>query len=192
MNSPPAPVVPPLPVCREADAAPVQSGLDKPRPEIKPLAPDHYKVQFTVSRATYLRLGEAQDLLRHRIPNGDVAQIFDRALTLLLVDLHKAKHAATGRPRATSGDSHTRHVPASVKREVWARDSGQCAFVGAAGRCTERGFLEYHHVVPFAEGGTTNVENLELRCRAHNAYESERWFGAREEDLVRDPGDAWV
>jgi hypothetical protein len=63
---------------------------------------------------------------------------------------------------------------------------GQCAFVGAVGRCTERGFLEYHHRVPYADGGTTTLDNLELRCRAHNAYEAQRWFGARAEDLVRE------
>ena len=89
--------------------------------------------------------------------NGDVAGIFDRALTLLLADLRKTKHAASGRPRTTAGcASHRRHVSASVKREVWTRDGGQCAFVGAAGRCMERGFLEYHHVVPFADGGATS------------------------------------
>jgi len=80
----------------------------------------------------------------------------------------------------------SRHIAAAVKRAVWERDNGQCAFVGAAGRCTERGFLEYHHVVPYADGGATTAENLELRCRAHNAYESERWFGVSEEDLVRE------
>ena len=68
-------------------------------------------------------------------------------------------------------------MPAAVKREVWRRDEGRCAFVGAAGRCAERGFLELHHVVAFAEGGTTDVANLQLRCRAHNAYEAEQWFG---------------
>jgi hypothetical protein len=54
------------------------------------------------------------------------------------------------------------------------------------GSCTERGFLEYHHRVALRDGGATTSENLELRCRALNAYESERWFGAREEDLVRE------
>jgi hypothetical protein len=39
-------------------------------------------VQFTVSRETHQKLREAQDLLRRRIPSGDVAAIFDRALTL--------------------------------------------------------------------------------------------------------------
>jgi hypothetical protein len=47
------------------------------------------------------------------------------------------------------------------------------------GRCRETGWLELHHGVPFARGGMSTAENLELRCRAHNAYEAERDFGAR-------------
>lgn len=155
--------------------------------EIKPLAPEHYKVQFTVPRETHDKLRQAQDLLRHRIPNGDVAAIFDRALTLLVAELQRTKHAATDRPQASRPcGSRGRCIPAGVKREVWARDAGQCAFVGTAGRCSEPGFLEYHHVVPFADGGATTVDNLELRCRAHNAYEAQRWFGVLEEDLVKE------
>lgn len=134
--------------------------------EVTPLAPERYKVQFTVSRETHDRLGEARDLLRHRIPDGDLAAIFDRALTVLLAELRKARHADVHHPRATSACGTGRHVPAAVKRAVWERDSGQCAFVGTAGRCTERGFLEYHHLVPYADGGPTTAANLELRCRA--------------------------
>lgn len=164
----------------------------KPIAQVKPLAPEYYKVQFTVSRDTHDKLRQAQDLLRHRVPTGDVAAIFDRALTLLLAELHRTKHAATERPRSPRpSGSHSRHVPAAVKREVSKRDGGQCAFLGAAGRCSERGFLEYHHVVPFADGGTTTAANLELRCRAHNSYEAERWFGVAEDDLVRERGDPW-
>jgi HNH endonuclease len=73
------------------------------------------------------------------------------------------------------------------KREVWARDAGQCAFVGTNGRCTERGFLEFHHVVPFAAGGPATTENIQLRCRAHNGYEEKLFFGpllAREEEAI--------
>lgn len=39
------------------------------------------------------------------------------------------------------------------------------------------GFLEYHHVVPYAVGGKATVENIEMRCRAHNIYEAEQVFG---------------
>jgi 5-methylcytosine-specific restriction endonuclease McrA len=68
-------------------------------------------------------------------------------------------------------------APAAVRREVWTRDEGRCAFVGTSGRCAERGFLEFHHLRPFAEGGETTAANLELRCRAHNAYEATWHFG---------------
>ena len=149
-----------------------------PRAVVTPLAPERFRVQFTVSRDTYDKLRRAQDLLRHRIPNGDPAAVFDRALTLLIAETERAALAATDRPRARHPTSkHSRHVPAAVKREVWKRDEGRCAFIGAEGRCSERGFLEIHHVVPYAEGGEMTIENLQLRCRAHNAYESERWFG---------------
>jgi len=156
---------------------------------VGPLAPDRYKVQFTVSRETYEKLRRAQDLLRHTIPSGDPAAIVDRALTLLLADLEKTKLAATERPCATRASSPgSRHIPAAAKRKVWARDGGQCAFVGTSGRCTERGFLEFHHVVPYAAGGETTVENLELRCRSHNAYEAEQYFGPL---LLRESRTSW-
>ena len=156
------------------------------RAEVRPLAPERYKVQFTVSGDTYQNLREVQDLLRHGNPTGDVAEIFDRALTLLLTQLRKRRHAAVDRPRGAQARETTgRHIPAAVKRAVWNRDGGRCAFIGTAGRCPERGLLEYHHVVPFADHGGTTESNLELRCRAHNLFEAERWFGLPE-DRVRE------
>ena len=151
---------------------------------MRPLTPETYKIQFTMSREMHDRLREAQDLMRHVVPNGDAAAIFDRALTLLLEGLHRTRHAATARPRGSSDtDETSRHVAAKIKREVWARDGGRCAFIGANGRCTERGFLEYHHVVPYAAGGRTTAANLSLRCRAHNRHEAELFFGPL---MVRD------
>src|SRR6185295_4967695 len=100
-------------------------------PVVSPLAPERYKVQFTVSKAVYDKLRRVQNLMRHSIPNGDPAAIFDRALTMLLSDLEKKKLAAVRKPRnATTTSSASRHVPAAVKRVVWARDGGRCAFVG--------------------------------------------------------------
>ena len=72
----------------------------------------------------------------------------------------------------------SRHIPAAVKRSVWKRDQGQCAFVGRNGqRCTERGRLEFHHVHAYALGGPATIDNIALRCRAHNAHESRLLFG---------------
>ena len=74
-------------------------------------------------------------------------------------------YAATDRPRAVrANDSGSRYIAAAVRRTVWRRDNGRCAFVGSHGRCTATAFLEFHHKVPFATGGESTVENVELRC----------------------------
>lgn len=157
-------------------AAPVERP-DRPS-VVVPLAPERYKLQITLSAETYAKLQRAQDLLRYAIPNGDAAAIVERALTLLVRELERTKYAETDRPQPPrSVRQRSRHVPADVRRRVWKRDGGQCAFVGTQGRCIERGFLEFHHVEPYARGGAATAENIELRCRAHNAYESEREFG---------------
>ena len=154
-------------------------------PVIRPIAPERYVVKMTVSAETHTKLCRAQDLLRHTIPNGDPAAILDRALTMLVEHLERSKMAKTRRPRASAGRraqarqrTSSRYIPADVKRAVWARDEGRCAFQGPNGRCRETGHLEFHHVVPFAAGGPTEAANLALRCRAHNAFESEQRFGA--------------
>ncbi len=155
---------------------------------VAPLAPQRYRVQFTASAETYEKLRLAQALLRHQIPDGDPAAIFDRALTALLQDLAKQKFAATDRPRESRGTAPgSRHIPAEVKRAVWLRDGGRCAFVSDTDRrCTEQGFLEFHHVAPHAAGGEPTAENIQLRCRAHNGYEAELYFGPRPPATVRE------
>ena len=91
----------------------------------------------------------------------------------VLAHVEKRKLATTERPRqARVAPPGSRHIPAAVKREVWKRDGGRCAFLGTTGRCAEEAFLEFHHVVPFAEGGPATTRNIELRCRAHNAHEA--------------------
>lgn len=149
------------------------------RSVVAPLAPERYKVQFTIDRETRDKLRRVQDLMRHTIPNGDPAKIFDRALTLLVQDLERKRFASTSQPKPSRAPADRRHIPAHVRRKVWQRDGGRCAFVGSRGRCGEETFIEFHHLVPFALGGLATVENIELRCRAHNAYEATLFFGGR-------------
>ena len=140
---------------------------------VTPLAPERYRVQFTVGEATHEKLRRVQDLLRREIPDGDPGAIFDRALTLLLEDVARKKVALTSQPRnGRAAATRSRHIPARVKRAVWLRDGGRCAFVASAGRrCNERAFLEFHHREPYAIGGEATVANISLRCRQHKHYE---------------------
>src|SRR5690606_14251143 len=131
-------------------AKPPAQGSPPPsrRPVIQPLAPAHYRVQFTLDEDGLALLNRAQALMGHRVPAGDVAAVVTEGLTLLVERLEKAKTAATRRPRAVARPcaARSRTIPAAVRRAVWTRDAGRCAFVGRQGRCTETSFLEFHHV----------------------------------------------
>ena len=79
--------------------------------------------------------------------------------------------------------SRSRYVAAAAAREVYLRDGGCCTFRSEDGRrCGARRFLELDHITPWAVGGESTVENLRLRCRAHNEHAARRYFGA---ELVR-------
>ena len=163
------------------------------RPIVETTSPDRYRVQFTIGKESHDRLRRAQALLRREIPDGDPGAIFDRAIALLLEKVEKQKLGAATKPRtrpairpgtdrqAPEGLA-SRHTSSHVRRSAWRDDGGQCAFVSKDGhRCTERVFLEFHHVRPYALGGPTTAENISLRCRRHNQYEAELVFGPRKD-----------
>jgi len=171
----------PLPPVLIPAADAVSRPLPATAPAVAVLSPDRYKLQLTISGETLEKLRLAKDMLGHAIPSGDDAAIFDRALTALLIDLAKKKFADTPRPRPSRGTRlAAREAPAAVRRAVWLRDLGRCAYVGASGhRCNERRFIEFHHVDPHVLGGEATVDGIELRCRSHNDYEGRLYFGRR-------------
>ena len=163
-----------------------------PRPKVSPLSPDRFALQLTVSRCTHDKLRYAQELLSHQLPSGGLAEVFDRALDALIVQLEKRKFAATSRPQQAGQRSTNspRHIPAHVKREVWVRDGGQCTFVSESGhRCCARELLEFDHIEAIARGGKATVAGMRLRCRTHNQFEAERTFGAEFMKAKRE--EAW-
>jgi hypothetical protein len=135
-------------------------------------------LQVTLLEAAHDDLRCLQDLMRREIPDGDPAAIVARALRLLRREAEQKAFSETARPRpGRAAKPQSRDIPAHVQRAVWQRDEGQCAFEGQRARCGERAFLEFHHVRPWIAGGPPTAENIALRCRAHNAYEADVYFG---------------
>jgi len=189
-----------------ADPVPAQSerreASASARAVLEPIAPARYKVAFTASAELHGKLCRAQALLRHKIPDGDLAKVVEEAVTLLLGKLEGRRFGKTDAPHKTLAETDTsatsRHVPAAVKRVVFERDGARCAFVDqATGRrcsCTDPGKLEYHHTTPFALGCDHDPDRIELRCRAHNQHQAELDFGRetverhrRGTDRAREP-----
>ena len=162
-------------------------------PPPEPLGQERFKIQFTADRALREKLREAQALLRHQVPDGDLAQIFDRALTLLVEDAKRKKFGETSRPAARRSKEErrpaSRHIPAEIRRAVMARDQGRCAFVARKGRrCGSRDFIEFHHAEPWARSRRHSVGGIELRCRAHNHRAAVRDYGAAHMQRCRERG----
>jgi hypothetical protein len=176
---------------RQALSTPPEAGnLEEPRPRAssKPLGPGRYKLALTARQSLHDKLEKLQELLRHQVPNGDLAVILERAVDMLLDDTMKRRFAQSSAPKRKPRSvkrthrprkANSRYVPRAVVREVHQRDGGQCTFVSSDGkRCSERGFLQFHHHdLPYGKGGKATPENLRLACRAHNALFAERDYG---------------
>jgi hypothetical protein len=67
----------------------------------------------------------------------------------------------------------SRTISPALRRAVEARDHGMCVFPG----CEMAAFLECHHIVHYADGGPTSLENLVLLCWKHHTLVHEDHWG---------------
>ena len=89
-----------------------------------------------------------------------------------------AKTPVVANADATDSARGSRYISRAVRREVFARDGGQCTFVDARGRrCQQRCGLEYHHQTPHACGGANTAANVRLVCKGHNLMAAVQDFG---------------
>jgi len=76
----------------------------------------------------------------------------------------------------------SRSIPSPMRRALKARDGG-CRFPG----CSNHKFVDGHHIIHWADGGETCLDNLVLLCRHHHHLVHEGGFDCkRSED-----GEIW-
>jgi hypothetical protein len=64
----------------------------------------------------------------------------------------------------------SRTVPGWLRRLVYERDGGKCQHPG----CRHTRWLQVHHIVAWARGGPTDLDNLILLCGHHHRWVHER------------------
>jgi hypothetical protein len=79
-----------------------------------PLSPGRYKVEFTAGQALRDKLAQLQDLLRHQVPDGELAVIIERAVDLLIDQSMKQRFARTRAPKSSVW--RTRARPSLARR----------------------------------------------------------------------------
>jgi len=168
----------------ESDAVSPALGLAAPTrpPLVEPLAPGRYQVRFTASAELRDKLERLRALMRSAVPDGDLGQIIDIAVSEKLERIEAKRFGLTETPRSEHSEADatpsSRHIPAAVRRLVHARDGGRCAYRNRDGlRCARRHDLEFHHKHPFGHGGDHSPANLALMCRAHNTLLAEQDYG---------------
>ena len=83
--------------------------------------------------------------------------------------------SSTNRSSAPAAGKHSTSkgtrpsLPRALVHQIHLRDGGQCTYQSSQGmRCTNRRWLEFHHVIPRELGGTDNLENLTTLCSIHH------------------------
>jgi 5-methylcytosine-specific restriction endonuclease McrA len=79
----------------------------------------------------------------------------------------RREHMATRRGKRTP-------IPLPLKREVLLRDKGQCTYQTHGQRCDQKRWIQIHHKIPVASGGTHAPENLTHLCFHHHKLQHER------------------
>src|SRR5207302_954642 len=85
-------------------------------------------------------------------------------------------HEESGKPkRNPSPKKESKNpvpIPERLKHQVQLRDQGRCAQVNDQGlRCSNRRWLDTHHIKPRSKGGSNSIENLITLCSAHHQME---------------------
>ena len=167
---------------------------------MKPLTLKRFKIEFSASEELTKKIQRAKEILRHKYPQGKLEDILNEALELLLekkdperkihqkeVDQKEKKTSLEMSFSPSDTGKRTRYVPEKIKQAVYKRDEGQCSYVSSNGKlCGERNFLELDHIRPFALGGKAAEENLQLLCRTHNQWRSEKTFGKFTEPIAKN------
>ena len=150
------------PVVLEAPKAPLELEVKREQ---------RYTISFSVTKEVYEGFEEVKNRLSGKLgAKLSVESVFKE---LIQQQLNRKSRIVKKSPLKRS-----RYIPSNLKREVRARDGGQCAYVSPDGvRCSEKRFLQFDHIEAFGLGGNTDNANLRLLCSCHNRLHAEQTYG---------------
>jgi hypothetical protein len=120
-----------------------------------PATADHYQVVVHVDESVLRKEALRGGAGRSDLPVETVRRLTcDCSLVAVVEDEHGTP-LDVGRKQRTVGTA--------LRRALWSRDRG-CVFPG----CHNRRYVEAHHVVHWADGGDTSLDNTTLLCTYHH------------------------
>jgi hypothetical protein len=157
-----------------------RASFEPPTPQLtsEPLTSDLRRLHMTVSKQFLEKLEAARKGQGHAQPGASAEKVLEAALDLLLAAQAKRRAEVKRPQRNPRPTKNPSHVPAAVKRAVWARDEGRCQWpVDGGGICGSTLRLEIDHIRPIGRGGQSTAANCRLACKVHNQYAARQVYG---------------
>ncbi|HEU4386063.1 MAG TPA: HNH endonuclease signature motif containing protein [Anaeromyxobacteraceae bacterium] len=150
------------------------------RQEMRAVSQDLWSLRVTIDGACKDDLETLAMMLSHKFPRKDLAAVLHEAIRCG-IEKHGKRQGAVKPARKTPEATPTKDpaaIPAELRRQVWERDGGCCAWVSPDGRrCGSRWQLQVDHVDPVGRGGRATIDRLRLLCKSHNLLYAEQVYG---------------
>ena len=165
--------------------ASVDQEITAPKERVRELGNGKTEIKIILDQEGLKNLETLKHLLSHQKPNMSYGE-----LVLFLSKLGLKKYDLRRKPlKKTSAQTlmrqplqkqklMTRHIPMSIRRQVWQRDQGRCSYKDFKSnrKCGSKHLLQVDHIEPFALGGKHTIQNLRLLCAGHNQYRGQKTF----------------
>jgi hypothetical protein len=145
------------------------------RESAKPVSKELTRIQFMASKDLMGKLDQLKSLLAHKVPSGRFDQLFNEIAEIALKKLQPKPPTESAKislraPKVNRARS--RYIKVNTRRTAWAKAQDQCEYCDpvTGRRCESRHALQIDHIHEFSRGGTHDVENLRILCRAHNLW----------------------
>ncbi|MBS1983318.1 MAG: HNH endonuclease [Bdellovibrionales bacterium] len=153
-----------------------------PRERERMVSAEHTEVKFLIDQQLRESLEQVRSLLG---PRGAALSLAELVAEMARLSTERLSEKRFGKapvkaelkapsPKPGAGViKRTRYISKAVKHRVWRAAGGKCTACGSKHR------LQFDHVQPFALGGTSSPENIQLLCGSCNLRRGIQSFGPR-------------
>ncbi|MBS1982797.1 MAG: HNH endonuclease, partial [Bdellovibrionales bacterium] len=142
-----------------------------PRERERMVSAEHTEVKFLIDQKLRESLEQVRALLGPKGAGLSLAELVAEMARLSAERLSekrfgkarvRAEHEAPAQNPDVGVAKRTRYISKAVKHRVWRAAGGKCTGCGSKHR------LQFDHIQPFALGGDSTVENIQLLCSSCN------------------------
>ena len=142
-----------------------------PPERVKPINENQMTMTVTISAELFEQLKRIQDLESSRQKKSVSLEAAIQAAVATHLHKHDPLEKAKRSKHSTlpgQGSQGRVAIPVATKHQVALRDGSQCTAQTPHGRCTQRRWLDTHHIIEVAHGGANDLANLKTLCSAHH------------------------